>query len=288
MERIAVPVPRFVAVGMVSAFPQSSYSALISLTGDRFKTFGYHAYTLLKVEKEPRERLVPALQYLFTLLRRMHDHGFYHGDVNLGNILFDAAQKEFRFIDFHRSNSWGMGRTRDRTVDLSKVHHFLLDYFSRDEWFDLAREPYFRNDERLEMRVKSIWESVTRERMQGKAENIAREAIEGKRRFSVEQCEGYRVHSYRYGGYSPIELVQMVKTGRFPDKVHLLDTPASFRAAKKKWIELVRKTTLHPNGANPLALIGDKNSRSTLLIKEGPPPPYSLPQVFSLERFKQR
>jgi len=274
MKQFGIPVPRFVACAIASTFPTKSCSAVLSVTEDRFHTFGYHAYRILECESQGKEALAPALEELFRLLRRMHDMGFFHGDVNLGNILFDPAGNEFRFIDFHRSASW----------------------VSREEWFALAREMYFRNEPVLEQQVRAQWDRVVNERMHSKAASTARDARLGRRRFRIHQSPNTTLYHDRLTGHEPQQILEYLSKG-FPEGVRKLEEFDNDREAVKAWSAYVYRTAADrentPQEAIPLALAvfhsAQKGPKAVLLgVESADRPEYSLEKVFSLARFRDR
>ena len=280
LASLGLVVPRVVAAG-VSALRETS--VLVSVTPDRFRQFGAHAHRVLDLAQGSRAELLEDLGKLHAQLRRMHDAGFFHGDLNLGNVLFDPAAHEFCFIDFHRSASAVLRKTRARTADLTKLREFFSEHVPWPEWEPLLRDSYCGGDAKLFERVRAGWEAMRRERAEGKIAGTVRNARAGEHHFARREVGGARVTFSRQAGLEPEALAALAKNGG-GGRVVVLGEHADAERGRAAWLEAVRRAAAGEPGAMPLACV-ELEGRAVLLGLTGEEPRYSLRRVFSLRRF---
>lgn len=285
LPSLGVGVPRVVAAGVSSIFALRERSALLSVTPARFRHFGAHAHRVLDCSEGSRSELLEDLGRLHEQLRRMHDAGFIHGDLNLGNVLFDPAAREFCFIDFHRSASARLGGTRERTADLSKLREFFAGHLSSAEWEPLIRKSYCAGDAKLVELVQLDWEEVRRQRAARKIAGTVKNARAGEHHFARSEVAGARLTFSRQAGIEPETLVELAKSGGGGHVCRLGDFEDVGRG-REAWLEAVRRAAAGEPGAMPLACV-EFEGRAVLLGLEGEEPRYSLRRVFSLRRFAE-
>ena len=82
-------------------------------------------------------------QHIGTCIRRFHDQGVYHADLNANNILLDNEQQVF-IIDFDRgelrkpANSWQQANIARLLRSLNKIkNNSTIFYFSESDWDNL-------------------------------------------------------------------------------------------------------------------------------------------------------
>jgi tRNA A-37 threonylcarbamoyl transferase component Bud32 len=288
MQRLAslgIVVPRVVAVGVSPLSALRERSALLSVTPARFRHFGAHAHRVLDLAHGSRAELLEDLGRLHELLRRMHDAGFFHGDLNLGNVLFDPGAREFCFIDFHRSASAVLRKARERSADLSKLREFFAGHVPWPEWEPLIRKAYCAGDAKLADLVLADWEAVRRERAARKIAGTVKNARAGEHHFARRDVGAARVTFSRQAGLEPEALVALAKSGG-GGRVCRLGVYEDARHAREAWIEAVRRAASGEPGPLPLACV-ELDGRGVLLGLEGEEPRYSLRRVFSLRRFAE-
>jgi tRNA A-37 threonylcarbamoyl transferase component Bud32 len=282
LPSLGIVVPRVVAVGVS---PLRERSALLSVTPARFRHFGAHAHRVLDLSQGSRAELLEDLGRLHELLRRMHDAGFFHGDLNLGNVLFDPAAREFCFIDFHRSASAVLRKARERSADLSKLREFFAGHVPWPEWEPLLRRSYCAGDAKLADLVLADWEAVRRERAARKIAGTVKNARAGEHHFARRDVGTARVTFSRQAGIEPEVLVELAKSGG-GGRVCRLGGFEDAPSAREAWIEAVRRAASGEPGPMPLACV-ELDGRGVLLGLEGEEPRYSLRRVFSLRRFAE-
>ena len=285
LPSLGIAVPRVVAAGVSPLFGGRERSALLSVTPARFRHFGAHAHRVLDLSQGSRSELLEDLGRLHELLRRMHDAGFFHGDLNLGNVLFDPAAREFCFIDFHRSASAVLRKGRERTADLSKLREFFAEHVPWPEWEPLLRKAYCAGEARLGDLVLAGWEEVRRERAARKIAGTVKNARVGEHHFARREVAGARVTFSRQAGIEPEALVELAKSGG-GGRVCRLGAYEDVRSAREAWLEAVRRAAAGEPGAMPLACV-ELDRRAVVLGLEGEEPRYSLRWVFSLRRFAE-
>ena len=285
LARLGIRVPRVVAAGVSPLLEWRERSALVSVTPARFRHFGAHAHRVLDLGQGSRAALLEDLGRLHEQLRRMHDAGFFHGDLNLGNVLFDPAAREFCFIDFHRSASAVLRQTRERTADLSKLREFFADHVPWPEWEPLMRTAYCAGEAGLGERVLADWERVRRERAARKIAGTVRNARAGEHHFALYEAAGARVIFSRQAGIEPERLVELAKSDG-GGRVRRLGAYEDVASAREAWAAAVRRAAAGEPGAMPLACV-ELAGRAVLLGLEGEEPRYSLRRVFSLRRFAE-
>jgi tRNA A-37 threonylcarbamoyl transferase component Bud32 len=283
LPALGIVVPRVVAVGVSPLRALRERSALLSVTPARFRHFGAHAHRVLDLSQGSRAELLEDLGRLHEQLRRMHDAGFFHGDLNLGNVLFDPATHEFCFIDFHRSASAVLRKARERTADLSKLREFFGERVSSSEWEPLLRKSYCAGEARLADVVRADWEAVRRERAARKIAGTVRNARAGEHHFARREIGAARVTFSRQAGIEPEALVELAKSGG-GGRVCRLGAYEDLPSAREAWLEAVRRAAAGEPGPLPLACV-EVDGRGVLLGLEGEEPRYSLRRVFSLRRF---
>ncbi len=288
MERLAslgIGVPRVVAAGVSPIGEWRERSALVSVTPARFRHFGAHAHRVLDLGQGSRTALLEDLGRLHAALRRMHDAGFFHGDLNLGNVLFDPAARELCFIDFHRSTAWVVRTARERAADLSKLREFFAVHVPWPDWEPLIRSSYAAGDARLADRVLRDFEPLRRARAEGKIAGTVRNAREGEHHFARHEGDGARVTFSRQAGIEPARLIELAKSGGGGRVLRLAafdDVPRG----REAWLGEVRRAASGEPGPMPLACV-ELDGRAVLLGLEGEEPRYSLRRVFSLRRFAE-
>lgn len=290
LPRLGIRVPRVVASGLSPRRFLSGRSALLSVTPARFRNFGAHAHRVLDLQRGSRVELLEDLGALHEQLRHMHDAGFFHGDLNLGNVLFDPAAREFCFVDFHRSASGAFQTTRERTADLSKLREFFEAQVPGPEWERLLENRYFAGDSSLSGAVLRSWQDVRRGRAERKIAGTVRNALEGEHHFARCSEAGATVTFSRYAGIDPAALIELAKQGG-GGRVRLLGVYDAARPAREAWAQAVRRAAAGEPGVMPLACVeleaAPAERRAILLGIEGEEPAYSLRRVFSLERFAE-
>jgi tRNA A-37 threonylcarbamoyl transferase component Bud32 len=290
LPSLGIAVPRVVAAGVSSALGLRRRSALVSVTPARFRHFGAHAHRVFDLAQGSRSTLLEDLGQLHALLRRMHDASFFHGDLNLGNVLFDPMAREFCFVDFHRSTSGVRRNTRERTADLSKLREFFEQHVSWPEWEPLLRKQYCAGDASLADLVLRDWEEVRRERAARKVAGTVRNALAGEHHFVRQVTVGATVTYARQAGIDAEALVELARSGG-GGRVCLLGVYEGVRSGREAWSETVRRAAAGEPGAMPLAWVELEGApgarRAVLLGLEGEEPRYSLRRVFSLRRFAE-
>ncbi len=288
LPSLGIEVPRVVAAGVSSPLGLRRFSALLSVTPARFRPFGAHAHRVCDLGEGSRPALALDLGRLHALLRRMHDAGFFHGDLNLGNVLFDPAAHEFCFVDFHRSAGGVRRETRERTSDLSKLREFFEAHVPWPEWERLLREHYCAGDASLAGQLLLGWEDVRRERAARKIAGTVRNALAGEHHFARHQAAGARLIYSRQAGVEPEALIELARSGG-GGRVRVLGVCEAGPGAQEAWAELVRRAASGEPGAMPLAWVelaeAGAARRAILLGLDGEEPRYSLRRVFSLRRF---
>lgn len=95
MERALVPTPRVLAAGVSRKWgvPQAGYLLVEEIQSA--KTLAFHAQQAGEV---PRA----ALQRIGEAIARMHEKGFFHGDLTINNVLLDTDLMPW-FIDLERA-----------------------------------------------------------------------------------------------------------------------------------------------------------------------------------------
>lgn len=285
LPSLGIEVPRVVAAGVSSPLGLRRFSALVSMTPARFRPFGVHAHRVLDLGEGSRAVLVEDLGGLHALLRRMHDAGFFHGDLNLGNVLFDPAAREYCFVDFHRSAAGVRRKTRERTSDLSKLREFFEAHVPWPEWERLLREQYCAGDVALASQVLQGWEDVRRERAARKIAGTVRNALAGEHHFARHEAAGASMIYSRQAGIAPEALVELAKSGG-GGRVRVLGACGAGARAREAWAEAVQRAASGEPGAMPLACV-ELEGRAVLLGLDGEEPRYSLRRVFSLRRFAE-
>jgi tRNA A-37 threonylcarbamoyl transferase component Bud32 len=283
MTQAGVPVPRVVAFGSTRALAGRRTSALVSVTPDRFATLGAHAHRVLVRGQGAREALFDDVGQLLALLRRIHEAGLFHGDVNLGNVLFDPAARAFCFIDFHRCGA--RPDPRERADDLGKLHEFLERWIPWEPWLAAMRAHYFGGDSELEAQVLAVWHALHRARVRGKVEGTVRNALEGKHRFARRRVGKAVVTWAVESAHGAEELVAFAREGA-PADVRVLGEYRDTREARRAWAQAVGAAAEEAQEVVPVALVElEDPSRALLLGQKGFDPTYTLRWVFSLERF---
>jgi tRNA A-37 threonylcarbamoyl transferase component Bud32 len=285
LPSLGIVVPRVVAVGVSPLRALRERSALLSVTPARFRHFGAHAHRVLDLSQGSRAELLEDLRRLHQLLRRMHDAGFFHGDLNLGNVLFDPAAREFCFIDFHRSASAVLREARERSADLSKLREFFAGNVPGPEWEPLILESYCAGDAKLADAVLADWEVVREERAARKIAGTVKNARAGEHHFARRELGAARVTFSRQAGIEPEALVELAKSGG-GGRVCRLGAYPDVASAREAWAEAVRRAAAGGPGPMPLACV-ELDGGGVLLGLEGEEPRYSLRRVFSLRRFAE-
>lgn len=285
LPSLGIVVPRVVAVGVSPLRALRERSALLSVTPARFRHFGAHAHRVLDLSQGSRAELLEDLGRLHQLLRRMHDAGFFHGDLNLGNVLFDPAAREFCFIDFHRSASAVLREARERSADLSKLREFFAGHVPGPEWEPLIRESYCAGDAKLADAVLAAWEAVRGERAARKIAGTVKNARAGEHHFARRELGAARVTFSRQAGIEPEALVELAKSGG-GGRVCRLGAFEDAASAREAWAQAVRRAAAGEPGPMPLACV-ELDGRGVLLGLQGEEPRYSLRRVFSLRRFAE-
>ena len=152
-----------------------------------------------------RERAVRLLRKVFASLLNLHDGaGLIHNDVNMGNVLVHGAEDDLLFIDFHRCRrKLPFFDITQRTRDLTKLHHFLEDYFDREEWFQIM-QTYTRGDARLETAIRGVWENVKQIRRDGKVQRVVRTCMHN-RMYHVWEASLYPIRLRRDSGVMEVQ-----------------------------------------------------------------------------------
>jgi tRNA A-37 threonylcarbamoyl transferase component Bud32 len=285
LRQAGVPVGDLVAVGIQRRFLFGIENLLVVRSAGNLWTLGRWCLGEFREHGDKaRQRVTPVLVRLLAAVRRMHDTGIFHGDLNPGNILIDPDGKEFMFIDFHRSRALWPGERRARVWDVCKTVAYFDRYYTPAELAELACA-YAPGSGALSRAIRTMWTETTQMIRQRWTSHILDQCCESRTYFRHVTLDTATLHMDRT--YDPDAIRQSVSGRADAAEWRHEALPSAQEEARECWRLAVRTSMRGETDETPVALVlrPPAEGGNLLLWDTHSRPKYLLSYMFSLERF---
>ena len=285
LQQARVPVSDLVAVGVERHFPFEIENLLVVRSAANLWTLGRWCLCEFREHgKEARRCVTPVLMKVLAAVRRMHDAGVFHGDLNPGNILIDPDGEKFLFIDFHRSRSLWTQQGRLRVWDVCKVLSYYDKYYNPSELIDLACA-YAPGSGLLSRTIRGLWEETGRRIRQRWVNHILDQCCDSRTYFQQVKLEPTILYIDR--GYAPAAVLEFISEASSAGEWRCDELAGTGEEARERWREAVRESMIGEISETPVALVcrPPQDGGNCLIWDPQRQPRYRVSYIFSAERF---
>lgn len=285
LRQIGVPVSDLLAVGMRRHFPFRAENLLVVRSPANLWTLGRWCLCEFREHgEEARRRVTPVLARVLAAVRRMHDAGIFHGDLNPGNILIDPDGKEFLFIDFHCSSTIWVQSVHRRTDDICTLFLQLHAHYNLSEIFDLICA-YAPGSGFLSGIIRARWEETAAKIRQRWTSHIVDHCCDSQTHFRRVKSDTATLYMDR--SYHPDAILEFACGGCNAGEWTCEALSGTQEEARACWREAVRRGATEEISETPIALLCQPPAEGPHLLIWDPnkPPPYRLSYLLSLEPY---
>ncbi len=283
LRRVGVPVADFVAVGTKRILPFEIENTLVIRSPARLMTLGRWSYDQFQEHgAEARKRVSPLLARVLAAVRRMHEAGICHGDMNPGNVLVDPEGRQFILVDFHRSQAVWPQPFRRRAWDVCKALTFFDKYYETSGLYDLI-SAYSSGS--LARKIREHRGEIVQRIRAHQASSILEQCFSSQTYFRNTETANDTVFSDRQ--YEIAEIQRWTSERNGPGNWSTEEISGTAQEARDRWHDAVRQAIYEERPGCPVALVcrsGSENKHSLIWDLSGNPE-YVLSHTFSLERF---
>ncbi|MFH1740023.1 MAG: lipopolysaccharide kinase InaA family protein [bacterium] len=285
LQQIGVPVSDLLAVGVRRWFPFKIENVLVLRSPANLWTLGRWSLTEFRTHgEEGRRRVTPVLVRILAAVRRMHEAGIYHGDLNPGNVLIDPDGKNFFLIDFHRSRCLWPQKQYRCTEDISELLEYFTGYYSPTDIQDLICA-YAPGGGALSHAIRELWETTRENRYERRVKTVVGQCCDSRTFFRSIPSGAATLYVDRQ--YSPEILLEFESGGTLPSAWRCEELKGCPETNRDSWRAAIRRSMIGEIHETPVALIcRDPGTGQSLLIWDTEKEPlYRLSHMFSLDRF---
>ena len=285
LRGVGVPVADFVAVGTKRVLPFEIENALIVRSPAGLITLGRWSYCRFQEQgAEARKQVSVLLAKVLAAVRRMHDAGVYHGDLNPGNVLTSPDGREFYFIDFHRSRRLWPQKRYHRTEDISELLEYFSTYYGPAEVEALIRA-YTLDDGALLRAIQGLWEKTRVNRYKRRIKTVVNQCCDNRTFFRSMASGSTTLYMDRQ--YPPQIMEKFINGGALPSAWRCEEIEDDPGAGRLTWREAIRKSMIGEIFETPVAWVyrDPADGKSLLIWDTDKAPHYRLTHMFSLHRF---